>query len=127
MSVTSDVTFHIHRNIEFPQKDRRIRDISPRQHVTECPTCGHPIPLDDIASSFPPLRRQIYELVRDAGTEGITRIAMEHLLYADAPGGGPETNSIAVTICRGINPVLKPRGLIIRSRQFRFRLERIAS
>lgn len=126
--MTESVTLHIHRKVEFAQYDARKRDRqSHARHkgVTECPTCGHPIPTDDIAAGFPPTRRMIYELIRDAGSEGITRVAMEQLVYADARGGGPETNSIAVTICRGINPVLKARGLVIRSRQYRFRLERI--
>jgi hypothetical protein len=126
--VTDLVTVHIHKKIEFDQHDARKRDRQSHEShkgVTFCPTCHHPIPTDDIAAGFSPIRRQIYELIRDAGAEGITRLSMEQLVYADARGGGPETNSIAVTICRGINPVLKTRGLVIRSRQYRFRLERI--
>lgn len=110
-----------------PTEDDNSHNASRRHSkgVTCCPTCGHPIPTDNIAASFSPVRRQIYELVRDAGTEGITRVSMEQLIYANAPGGGPETNSIAVIICQSINPALKARGLVIRSRQHRFRLERI--
>lgn len=94
--------------------------------VTFCPTCHHPISTDDIAHNFAPVRRQVYELIRDAGTDGITRPALEALIYEGTRHGGPDSNSIAVTICQGINPRLKPKGLMIRSRGYRFRLERIS-
>lgn len=110
-----------------PEKTTSVTRWSHTRHkgVTHCPTCGHPIPTDDLAHQFPPLSRQIYELVRDAGVDGISRASMEQLIYADAKGGGPETNTIAVTICRSINPRLKERGLIIKSKAYRFRLSRI--
>jgi hypothetical protein len=101
----------------------RVTDVTTK--VTACPTCGHPIPHDDIAGSFPPTRRKIYELIREAGTNGIRRVGLEQLLYADARGGGPETNTISVQLSQGINPVLKTHGLIIRSRHHRYRLEKL--
>lgn len=90
--------------------------------VTDCPTCGHPIPLDDIAAQLPPRQRAVYEVIRDAGVEGIGRMAVEQLVYGDEADGGAHSNSIPVMVCRWINPRLKARGLTIRSRKMKWRL-----
>ncbi len=90
-----------------------------------CPTCHHPIPSDAIATEMDtPLRRQIYEIIRDAGTLGIHQERLEQLLYGDDPNGGAGSNTCKVTICRAINPVLRRHGLIIKSRMYIYRLER---
>lgn len=95
--------------------------------VTFCPTCDHPIPSDDLAAGFGQIQRMIYEIIRDAGQEGIHRERLEQLVYGNSPYGGPATNSVGVMICRNINPALQARGLYIRSRGRVFRMRRIGS
>jgi hypothetical protein len=90
-----------------------------------CPTCGHPVALDDIAQALSPLPRQIYEAVRGAGQAGIHERRLETVIYGHLPRGAPLTNSIKVMVCRAINPLLKPQGVRIRSRCRVYRIEKL--
>lgn len=114
--------------LEIPEhlKDL-IREMSRVSHaaVTACPTCGHPMPIDDIAGSLSPKPRQIYENVKAAGTQGLHQNRLEHLMYGDEPSGGPRSDSIKVMICRAINPKLKPLGLRIKAHCRVYRLEKL--
>ena len=87
-----------------------------------CPTCGHPSPIDDIADQLSPRPRQLYELVKTAGRQGIRQDRLEWLMYGSDPRS-PTSDVLKVMVCTAINPKLKLKGLGIKSRKRIYRLE----
>jgi hypothetical protein len=81
--------------------------------VTTWPTCGFPIPSDQAAARLVGKQRQLYETVRAAGSRGISSMST---LYADDPGGGPESPNIIAVMVLTVNLHLEHFGLAIRRR-----------
>lgn len=98
-----------------------VTDVDPIRHsrrhdIDLCPQCGHPIASDGIAGIMRGKQRKIFELVRDAGTLGISRDAIAAVLYEGAANGGPMGNVISAQISGHINPKIGGFGLRIIGR-----------
>ena len=59
------------------------------------------------------LYRRLYEIVRDAGPEGITPHDLANKLYAHRADGGPASNCIKQVISARINPRIAEYGIKI--------------
>lgn len=89
--------------------------VMPRGMVL-CPHCNHPMVADQVGADLPALSRRIYELVRDAGSAGISWRDIVERAYFSKRHGSPATNSVAVLISQRINPYLAPHGVKLLSR-----------
>ncbi len=90
--------------------------MSRRHAFNVCAHCGHPIPSDEAAGVLPGKQRKIYELVRDAGTEGIDRDSIMSALYDGQANGGPLGNVVSSLVSGHINRKIKPFGVRIVGR-----------
>jgi hypothetical protein len=55
-----------------------------------CPACGQFMPLsDDVGVHLTPQQRQIYNVVRRAGRNGLSAADVADLIYAERTDGGP--------------------------------------
>jgi hypothetical protein len=94
--------------------------------VKTCPCYGHPLPPDKVALVLRGRRaRMIYEIVRDAGRDGITMRDLTDKLYADRADGGPlYHNTISTVAHQRINPLIAKFGVKLEcgSGNHRYRL-----
>jgi hypothetical protein len=97
----------------------------PRLKSRICPTCGHPMPSDEAAGVLAMRQRQLYEIVRASGTEGIGWRDIMSKLYADDPSGGPEGSNIISVMAIEINKKIKPFGVALTARRGPWPLWRI--
>jgi hypothetical protein len=81
-----------------------------------CPTCGHPIPFDQVSASLVGKRRKLYEIVAAAGINGISSMQIMTQLYADDPTGGPESQNIVCVMVGHVNRRLERHGVAIKGR-----------
>lgn len=84
------------------------------RHVRHCPRCGSALP-DEVAKEIGGWScRRLYQLVRDAGPEGIHTRDLADKLYSDRPDGGPSTaNSCIKVMVWRINQRIAPMGVAI--------------
>ncbi len=80
-----------------------------------CPTCGHPMPTDALAPKLQGIQRQLYEIVRDAGTLGITKNELIAKLYGHRADGGPLTDNIISIMNWQLNKKLRLAGFEIKA------------
>jgi len=92
----------------------RIKPVYP---VNVCRECGHPIPTDDIAAVLSPRQRRVYEIVRLAGTAGISSKEIRDKVYENDPNGGPKETNIISVFAHYANVRLRPFGLEITARR----------
>ena len=82
-----------------------------RVNITCCPGCGRPMPRDDIA--LPPVKRRIYDIV--SRHPGISADQLCELVWADDPGGGPESGRKVIHVhVNQLNHRLAPFGVVVR-------------
>jgi len=91
----------------------RVAPIYP-SHV--CAECGHPIPSDEVAAVLSPRQRRVYEIVRLAGTAGISAKEIRNKLYENDPNGGAKNTNIISVFAHYANVRLRPFGLEITAR-----------
>ena len=80
-----------------------------------CETCGHPIPDDEAGALLRGRQKKLYEIVKSAGSLGISSQAAMERLYADHPEGGPGTTNVMSVHASNANKKLRAVGLRIRS------------
>lgn len=72
--------------------------------VPLCKCCGHPIVADEIGVVLTPLQRRIFNIVKRAGTAGLTahEIIID-LVYGSQPRGGPISRNVISVVCLQMN------------------------
>lgn len=115
--VTSSVTDKIpERTGENRKRGRPVTSVTFDCHIKSeaCPCCGYPMPSDALAPKLQGAQRQLYEIVRDAGTLGITKNELMTKLYGHRADGGPLTDNIISIMNWQLNKKLRKAGLAIK-------------
>jgi len=87
------------------------------RYCTSCPTCGALIPGEDVALMMVGRQRRMFEIVRRAGTVGISARDLISVAYDDDPNGGPASATIVSSTIRAINQKIYLRDLVIRGKR----------
>ena len=92
-----------------------------------CPTCHRPFP--PRLAVHGPVRQRIVDVIADR-PDGITRVELLDLVYADDPSGGPDNPNTICVLIKHANAELAAQGFRIAptwlGRGARYRLVRIA-
>lgn len=89
----------------------------PMNETQLCPYCGHPFAPDEVAAALPGRQRRLFEIIRAAGSVGISARDILGMMYAADPNGGPNTTNIISVFAHHANKKLKPFGLAISARR----------
>jgi hypothetical protein len=82
-----------------------------RVNIIRCPGCGRPLPHDNLG--LPPIKRRIHDIV--GRHPGISAEHLCELVWADDPGGGPESGRKAIHVhVNQLNHRLAPFGIAVR-------------
>jgi hypothetical protein len=96
--------------------------------VPVCKCCGHPILSDEIGVVLTPLQRRIFNVVKRAGTAGISGGDIMDEVYANVRGGGPDSTNIIAVVANHANKRLSQFNIKIQGKRGvggRFTLEKI--
>jgi hypothetical protein len=96
--------------------------------VPTCRCCGHPILSDEIGVVLTPLQRRIFNVVKRAGTAGISGGDIMDEVYANVRGGGPDSTNIIAVVANHANKRLSQFNIKIQGKRGvggRFTIEKI--
>ena len=96
--------------------------------VPVCKCCGHPLVSDEIGVVLTPLQRRIFNVVKRAGTAGISGGDIMDEVYANTRDGGPDSTNIIAVVAGQANKRLSQFNVKIRGKRGvggRFTLEKI--
>src|SRR3954469_9602221 len=85
--------------------------------VPVCKCCGHPIVSDEIWVVLTPLQRRIFNIVKRAGTAGISGKDIMEDVYANTINGGPDSTNIIAVVANQANRRLEQFSLKIQGRR----------
>lgn len=85
--------------------------------VPICKCCGHPIVSDEIGVVLTPQQRRIFNVVKQAGSAGISGPSIMDAIYANAINGGAESSSIIAVVVRNANRRLEQFSIRIRGKR----------
>lgn len=97
--------------------------------VAVCKCCGHPLVSDEIGVVLTPLQRRIFNVVKQAGTAGISGSDIMDSVYANVRNGGPDSTNIIAVVAGQANKRLAQFNIRLTGRRGVggvFRLEKIA-
>jgi len=97
--------------------------------VPLCKTCGHPIIADEVGIVLTPLQRRIFNIVKAAGTAGLTARDIVEMVYSNDPAGGPISPNVISVVCNQMNKRLAQFSLAVKGTPHRggFTLQRLQS
>jgi len=96
--------------------------------VPVCKCCGHPLVSDEIGVVLTPLQRRIFNVVKRAGTAGISGGDIMDEVYANTRDGGPDSTNIIAVVANHANKRLSQFNIKIQGKRGvggRFTLEKI--
>lgn len=85
--------------------------------VPVCKSCGHPIVADEIGVVLTPLQRNIFNIVRRAGSAGIAGKDIMEVVYANVRDGGPDSTNIIAVVANQANRRLAQFNLKIQGKR----------
>ena len=90
-----------------------------------CPTCGHPIPENELLHALSNTQRKLFVSVQRAGRAGIRSEVLLQQMYQDDPSGGPEAPNILYVFKSKMQYVLRQFGLKLVVSRGNWHLEKI--